>query len=349
MDKIKSSKIYQEDIESVLNLKCDWNQLKNKTVLITGATGLIGTVLVDMLVFLNFKFSLNLKLILISRHEVKSEYAFIKHIVWDISKPINFDEKIDYVIHAASNCNPVLYASQPIETITGNIFGTYNLLSNVCSKSQCRFLFLSSSEIYGDDIEKKERGFSEKDAGYIDCNLARSCYNESKRLSETLCAAFASEKKLDYVICRLSRSYGPTLKNEDSKALSQFLHNAVRGQDIVLKSQGNQFYSYIYSADAASSIIFLLLNGKSGEAYNVADIKSNISLKDLSRLIADFTGRKVIFDLPTEAEQKGYSKAQRAILDPAKINSLGWTAQFDIQTGIKRTVELLKVVLGCEL
>ncbi len=349
MDKIKESSIYKEDIESILNQKCEWTDLENKTILITGASGLIGTVLVDMFVFLNLHFSLNLKLILISRHQIKTEYDFIRHIIWDISKPINFDSKIDYVIHAASVCNPSLYSTQPIETITGNVFGTYHLLNNVCSSSKCRFLFLSSSEIYGDDIEKKESGFSEEDFGYLDCNQARSCYNESKRLSETLCAAYASEKKVDYVICRLSRSYGPTLKEEDSKALSQFLHNAVRGKDIVLKSQGNQFYSYIYSADAASSIIFLLLNGKSGEAYNVSDIKSNITLKNLSKLIAVYTGSKVVFDLPSQAEQKGYSKAQRAILDSRKINQLGWSAHFDIESGIRRTVELLKVVFSSKL
>lgn len=342
MDKITDYQLYKEDVQSLVTQKCDWNKLKNKTILITGATGLIGTLLVDMFIFLNFKYSLNLNLILISRHKHKTKYNFIKYLEHDISKSITLYKKIDYVIHAASNCSPHLYSSLPVETIKGNVFGTYNLLNLVAQNEPCRFLFLSSSEIYGNDIVKLENGFSENNLGYLDCNNSRSCYNESKRLSETLCAAYNSEKKIDYVIARLCRSYGPTLKNDDTKALSQFLHNAINGEDIVLKSKGDQYYSYIYSADAASAIIFLLLNGISGEAYNIADEKSNITLKELANIIADISNTKVIFELPDEKERKGYSKAQRAILNPKKIQELGWKCNFNIQSGIERTIKYMQ-------
>ena len=342
MDKIIESEIYQEDIQSILNQDCNWSILKEKSILITGATGLIGTVLSDMFIFLNIKFKLNLKLFLISRHEKKSEYDFVSYISFDISNELNFNEPIDYIIHAASNTHPYQYSNYPIETIRTNTFGTYNLLQLTNKNPDCRFILMSSVEIYGNDINKLSEGFTENDFGYINPNDVRSCYNESKRLSETLCAAFASEKNIDYVICRLCRSYGPTIKKDDTKALSQFLRNAINGEDIILKSEGKQFYSYIYSADAASAIIFLMLKGQCGEAYNIADRESNITLKELASLISEYSKTKVIFQIPDLNEQKGYSKAQRAILNPDKIYNLGWNPTFNIQTGIKRTLSYLK-------
>ena len=344
MDTIKNNKLYKEDIEQILQQNSDWSKLKNKTILISGATGLIGTPLVDMLILLNQKYSLNLKLILISRHDRISEFGFVKYIKHDISKPIEIEDKIDFVIHASSNTHPLQYSQNPIETITTNVFGTWNLLSLVIKNTNCRFLFLSSVEIYGADLQILKDGFSETDCGYIDCNNPRSCYNESKRLSETLCAAFNSELNIDYVTARLCRVYGPTLKSDDSKAMSQFLKKAIKGEDIILKSKGNQFFSYIYSADAASALIFLLINGNSGEAYNIADSKSNITLKDLAETIAKFSNQKVIYDLPDEIEQKGFSKSQRSILNVEKISKLGWNPQFDIESGIKRTLFLMKQI-----
>ena len=190
------------------------------------------------------------------------------------------------------------------------------------------------------DVEK----FDEKYCGYIDCNTMRAGYPESKRCGEALCQAYKAQKGLDIVIPRLTRSYGPTLLKTDTKALSQFLHKGVAGEDIVLKSAGTQFYSYLYVMDSVSGLLTVILNGESGEAYNISDDASDIMLKDLAAIIADYAGKKVVFEIPDAVESAGYSKATKARLDSSKLNSLGWKAKYDIKTGIVRTMEMLKAI-----
>ena len=172
----------------------------------------------------------------------------------------------------------------------------------------------------------------------------RAGYPESKRCGEALCQAYKAQKGLDVVIPRLTRSYGPTLLKTDTKALSQFLHKGVAGEDIVLKSAGTQFYSYLYVMDSVSGLLTVLLNGESGEAYNISDDASDIMLKDLAAIIADYAGKKVVFEIPDAVESAGYSKATKARLDSSKLNSLGWKAKYDIKTGIVRTIEMLKAI-----
>ena len=210
-------------------------------------------------------------------------------------------------------------------------------------KNTSRFVFASSNEIYGEnrgDVEK----FDESYCGYIDCNTLRAGYPESKRCSEALCQAYKTQKNMDVVIARLTRSYGPTLLKTDTKALSQFLHKAIAGEDIVLKSEGTQYYSYLHVADSVSGLLTVLLDGQNGEAYNIADDASDIMLKDLASIIAEYAGKKVVFEIPDKTESAGYSRATKARLDATKLQSLGWSARYDIKTGIERTIDILKEI-----
>lgn len=330
--------LYQQDLKCILNFEFDWTVLKNKSILITGASGQIGTVLIDLFRLLDAEFKLNIHLILIARNvPTESKNINEEWISHDISNPISLSQKIDFVIHAASNTHPIQYSKYPVETISTNVFGTFNLL-NLCKMNKpSRFVLLSSVEIYGEG----EKKFTETDFGYIDCNVARNGYNESKRLCESLCQSYKMEYSQDFVTARLCRIYGPTLRKDDSKAMSQFIRNGIERKDIVLKSSGNQFYSYLYSIDAAIAILWIMLKGESGEAYNIADLKSNCHLKDLAELIAKKSETKVIYEIPSEQENKGFSKVQNAILDSSKLKRLGWKSFFDIDKGIDHTLRIM--------
>lgn len=180
------------------------------------------------------------------------------------------------------------------------------------------------------------------DCGYINCNTLRAGYPESKRCSEALCQAYKQQKGLDVVIARLTRSYGPTMNMSDTKAVSQFIKRGVAGEDIILKSEGTQYFSYTYMSDAVSGLLWVLLTGENGEAYNIADESGDIQLKDLATNIAALSGKKVVFEIPDGVEASGYSKATKARLNGAKLKGLGWVPEYNIKTGVERTISILK-------
>lgn len=340
--------IYREDVERIAGLDFDWERLRDRSFLISGASGMIGSLLIDVLMSKN-RDGLNCMVYGLSRNEGRARQRFQgywedSHFAWmacDINQitELPFPE-IDYIFHGASNTHPMAYATDPIGTILTNITGLDHLLGIAAGHGTKRFLFASSVEVYGEDAERTV-GYKEEEYGYIDCNTLRAGYPESKRAGEALCQAYASQKNIDVVIPRLSRVYGPTMLPEDSKAISQFVTKGVNHDDIVLKSLGNQFYSYVYGADAVSAVLSCLFNGKRGAAYNVADSRSDISLRSLAELIAGYSGGKVVMELPDATEACGYSKATRAVIDSSRLQALGWKAGETIESGIKKTLDIL--------
>ena len=347
--KIYEHDLYKEDIRYVAGLPVAWEKLQDKSFLISGASGNIASFLIDVL----RKKDLGIKIYALGRNEEKAKERFADYwddedfvfVAGDINQGIHLPEdsgmKDFYIFHAASNTHPKAYSSDPIGTITTNILGTYNLLEYGAVHGCDRFLFASSVEVYGENRGDADT-FDEGYLGYIDCNTMRAGYPESKRCGEALCQAYIAQKGMDIVIPRLSRTYGPTLLPTDTKAISQFIHKGVAGEDIVLKSEGNQLYSYSYVADAVSALLYCLLDGECGQAYNVADTGSDIALKDLARIVADYAGKQVVFELPDAKEAAGYSTATKAVLDAAKLRSLGWSAHYDMRAGLTRTMDILK-------
>ncbi len=337
---------YQEDLNYVSSLPLPWDTFKNRSIMISGATGMFGRFLIDTIM----KKDIGCTIYALGRNEAKAKDKFASYwdspyfhfVQADINQPLELDvQHIDYIFHAASNTHPVAYATDPIGTITANVLGTYNLLEFASSHACQRFVLASSNEIYGENRGDVEM-FTEAYCGYIDSNTLRAGYPESKRCAEALCQAYRKQKDLDVVIARFTRSYGPSLLKTDTKALSQFIRNGLKKEDIVLKSAGTQYYSYTYVADAISGLLTILLCGESGEAYNIADVKSDIMLKDLAAIIAKLAGTQVVFELPDEVESAGFSKATKARLDSTKLQKLGWKAHYSIEEGMERTLEVLR-------
>ena len=343
------AELYCQDVMNVAGAELPWHKLKNKTLLLTGASGLIGTFLIDVLMRKNETDQLGIKIYAAGRNEKAAQKRFADYwdsdcflfLKLDVNQPIDSDINFDYILHAASNTHPLQYATDPVNSLMTNLLGTYNLLEYGRKCGLERFIFLSSVEIYGQALHEVDM-FDEKYCGYIDCNTVRAGYPEGKRAGEALCQAYIAKYGMDILIPRLSRVYGPTMKPDDSKAMSQFIMNGVRGEDIVLKSEGLQKFSYCYVADVVLGILFIWLKGKTGEAYNVADVKTDMLLRDITRYIAGINGKKVIFQLPDDAENKGFSKVTVGVMTSAKLQKLGWKPFDDLKSGVSKTIQILK-------
>ena len=256
----------------------------------------------------------------------------------EASAPLTDLPDVDVIIPLASNTHPLAYSQYPIETITINVKGAEQALEKA-ARCGATVLYPSTVEVYGN--ARGEDVFTENYTGELTLATARACYTESKRLSEALCQSYAAERGARVKIVRLSRVFGPTMLMSDSKASSQFIRKALDGENIVLKSQGEQMFSYTYAADAVRGMLHVLIHGEQATAYNIASEGCNVKLKDFARLCAEWAHRDVVFELPTETEQKGFSIAMRAILDNSKLKNLGWQSGYSMKDAVWRTLSIL--------
>lgn len=343
--------LYREDIEQAAKISwLPWEKLHGESVLVTGATGLIGTCLIDILMEHNrISGEAPIEVYALGRSEARLLERFSEWkdspafhtVIQDIRSPLPEDLAFSYMINGASNAHPAAYARNPVGTILINIEGLNSLLSHAAAHGTKRVLEVTSIEVYGQNRGDVD-AFTEDYCGFIDCNKARSGYPESKRVCEALCQSYRAQHGLSVCIARPSRVYGPTMLKDDNKATAQFIHNVLRGEDIVLKSSGKQRYSYTYMLDVATAFLTILLLGEDGEAYNIADDHSIVTLGGLAERMAEQNGCKVVYDIPNASEAAGFSNLLNGVMDAEKLKALGWTAMVDMDNGIRRTISILK-------
>lgn len=342
------NEIYQDDMDFIASYETiAWEKLFNKTILVTGATGLIGSTLINALIYANNKKSLNLKIVALVRSITKARKLFkedknLQFVIGSVEDLPKIDVPIDFIVHGASPTASTFFVEHPVETINTAVIGTMNLLKLAVEKRVLGFTYLSSMEVYGaphaDDIIYENQGTT------IDTMSVRSCYPEAKRLCESLCASYASEYKLPATAIRLAQTFGPGVSKDDNRVFAEFVRCAMQGQDIVLQTAGTSKRCYLYTADAVTAILTVLLNGEAGEVYNAANKATYCSIVEMAQLVAEKLAKKEIkIHVPNNGkhEQK-FSPPHNLNLGTEKIEKLGWIASKDLLEMYERMMKSMK-------
>lgn len=340
---ILHSELYRRDIQKSLSCVLKKEELKHSRILVTGATGLVCSAIVDMLIG---DIALDITIYAAGRSEKKVIERFegkVAFLPYDATKPITFDVDVDYIIHGASNASPELYVNEPVETMQANINGLQNLLEYARKKSVKKVIYVSSSEIYG----KKEslESFRENQYGFIDLLNPRSSYSIAKRAAETMCVSYRAEYGVPFNVVRLGHIYGPSASPNDKRVSSDFAYKAAEGKNLVLKSEGRQIRSYCYSLDCASAILSVLTSGVDGEAYNISNKESIINIRQMSMCLAEAGEVELLFENPSKTEMTAFNPMDNSSLDSTKLESLGWKGIFGAKDGLEHTVRILKEIL----
>ncbi len=356
-DEEKNSKelnpIIEKDIESILENNIQFKKLENTTILITGAGGMIGSYLMYTLVALNDLQSFNIKILALVRDKEKIP-RYLKNrsdiivLEQDVCDRIIYNEKIDYIIHAASPASPKIMKDKPVDTIMANTIGTLNTLKLAKNNNAKAYLYISSREVYGEPYEWQEE-FTEDTYGFVDPLLPRSCYPEGKKAAETMCMCFKEQYGLNVKIVRPAHTYGPGMSIYDGRVQADFLRNIVKHENIIMKSKGEAVRTYTYLSDVISGIFFVLLNSDD-VTYNIADKNAKVSIKELAELLADlYPERNLKVEMQLDdSNNKGVAPFKLGIINSDKLIKLGWKPKISIRDGFKRTVEYIETELKTE-
>jgi nucleoside-diphosphate-sugar epimerase len=338
---------YWQQIEAIALANESYKSLFGKTILVTGATGLVCSSVVDLLLALNRLKGANISIVIAARSEARVKSYFGKHSnaddlsfsFFDATKTdgMTFDRQIDFIIHAASNATPSEFSAHPVDTILANVLGLNHLLSAAVESSVERVLYVSSSEVYGSN--KTGEPYLENDYGPIDILNSRAAYPLSKQTGEALCIAYGAEHNLDTVIARPGHIYGPLVNKNDNRASAQFTRKARDSADIVLKSDGKQLRSYCHALDCASAMLSILTSGLRDNAYNISNPNSICTISELAAAIAKEGKVNVVYEAPTQGEKKVFNMMDNSSLNSTKLEGLGWKSYFDLQSGVKNMLD----------
>ena len=348
---IYDNPLWMRDIEAAAR-GLDVERVEGKAVLIPGASGLIGSAVVDMLIHHNARSGGKITIYAAGRSPERLRERFAPWANEDWLRFVPYDaldarpalpEHVDYVIHGAGNAAPAQIMRQPVQTMIANVDGVRNLLAWAAQAGAARLLYISSSEVYG---RRTQTGPAAEDCfGTIDPLNPRNVYPLAKKAAEVLCAAEAARGQVETVIVRPGHIYGPTASSADGRVSSAFPWAAARGEDLVLKSDGAQIRSYCYCPDCASGILTALCRGANGAAYNISNPDSVISIRDMARYVAAAGGVALRFEAASETERRGFNPMDDSSLNSARLMERGWRGCFDAETGLRHTVEILRQTL----
>lgn len=318
------------------------SEMRGKAVLVTGATGLIGSLLVYALSMLNHLFDAGISIYALARNKEK---AFLKFgnlpVIWifqDINNPLNLNDDVDYIFHCAAITESRLMVENPVEVLSSLITGTGNILDWARRNPVKSMVYLSSIETYGSF--NKDFPVMEGDAGFIDPLNPRSSYSLGKKTAECLCNSYFKEYEVPVKIARLTQTFGAGVDKTDNRVFAQFARSAVKGEDIVLHTTGESAKPYCHTTDALRALFYILLTGDNGEAYNVANPHTFISVKDMAEMVAELgSGLKVVFDLKND---RGYAPPSITRLDVKKLTTLGWSPTIGLKDMFRSLIEYLK-------
>lgn len=321
--------VIRDDLEFISKCNLPIDRLKDSSILVTGAYGIIGSAFINTMLYLNRKFKLNLKLYLITRNK-KKVFPFIEDenineclytIECDINKKINIDNRIDFIIHSAALTQSESFINSPLEVIQTNVFGMFSIMEFAKIKKCREVIFLSTLEIYGETETKK---ISEDTYGAIDSLRVRNCYPESKKLAENVGISYLHEYNVPFKVIRLTQTFGPNVKHEDNRVFAQFARAVEQKRDIILATKGESKREYLYSYEAALACLYVLLLGKQGEAYNVSNSNTYCSIYEMAKMVTDRLACGEIKIIINSGNKDCYLRKFDVSLDTSKIRKLGW-------------------------
>ena len=340
-------KIIYEDCIQIIKDN-DVEKLRNKSFLITGASGMIGSYVSYVLKVLNDEYNMNIKMLLNVRDENKLSYelrndSHVTIIKQDVSERFNIDGPVDYIVHAASPASPKIMVNYPFETNISNTVGTYNTLMLAKEKSVSGYLFVSSREIYGEPMDGVELFTEDGLLGQVNPLVPRNGYAEGKKAAENMCVGIKEEYGVNTKIIRLAHTYGPGMSINDGRVQADFLNNVINNQDIIMKSDGSSVRTYTYISDAVNGLFKVLLSSND-MVYNISD-DQEISIKGLAETLVELSDNSKLVMEIDDTLAKGSASFKRGILSNEKIKKeLNWYPKYNVKDGFKRTIEYLKDV-----
>lgn len=339
----------QEDLDYIANSEIQFEQLRESTIMVTGATGLVGAFLVRALLCANRIKKLNLHILAFVRNREKAEQIFgntlhrtdISLTIGDVNEPIDVKQPIDFIFHCASVTASKYMISNPVETILTSVEGTKNILYLAKEKKCKSVIYVSSMEMYG---KLENANVTEAELGYINPLVVRSNYPESKRLCENLCVAFGAEYGVPVKIARLSQTFGAGILEGENRVFAQFARSVIDGKNIILHTKGLSEGNYCYTRDTIMGLLFILIKGRNGEAYNISNPETHTTIAEMAEMVCNKIAHGTIevqFDIPQD-NRFGYASDTKMKLNSDKLQKLGWKPKVGLEEMYYRMIQSMK-------